>query len=200
MYILDIAPGKKWQDWVDKITPDDTVVCVDNGFQKPTLDNSWFANPISIERKSKIQQIKLNSSDIFEFLQIPLLWKFNKIVSERFFEHLDEHQILYLLYLLYESSAPGAKLKIVVPNIQMVIQRYGELDPESMTPKELVNGIIACTTETFNETADPHRSIWTMKMGRYWIEMEDYWIIDSIRESVTLDNRNWYIEFNAIRR
>ncbi len=196
MNVLDIAPGKKWRAWEENgINPGSVIVCVDK-----TFNNHGCTDLGVIRAMSEDHHVIRKGADIISFLENFTDFKFNTIISERFFEHLDHTQILYLLYLLYTVAEPNATLKIVVPDIQNVVQKYGELDPNSMDVKEFNKLFIECITEVFNEPNDPHKSIWTQSMGRYWIELEDYWEITSIQGGVELDNRSWYTEFNAKRR
>lgn len=150
--------------------------------------------------------------DIFKFLEGYDGANIDKIIAHRVFEHIDFKDISYLLYLLHEVAANDCILDIIVPDYDKVAFVISSLDPEKMTAKEFNLKMIQCHTEVFNEPYDPHRSIWTQALAKYYLELEGYWSIKkkavltdvfSVNkyledyvpsiETIQLDNRKWYI-------
>lgn len=193
--ILDIAPGTNWTVWAEdkrhiEFGPH-RVICVDKR----------FLNDQTLRSKSeRYKPILAVSCDIFEYLDQNIDMKFQRIYSDRFFEHLDTEQIFYLLYLLYERTTPDAIMRIVVPDAGKVFEEYTSLNSVVMPAVEFTKKYIWSTKEIFNEPTDPHKTLWTPVMARYWLELEGYWKIKYIRTPIELDGRNWYMEIAAQRR
>ena len=80
-----------------------------------------------------------------------------------------------------------------------VLETLKSLDPFSQTAIQFNKQLIQVSTELFNEPNDPHKSPWTKKLAKYYVELEDYWKVTSIKE-VSLDGRDWYMQINAVKQ
>lgn len=138
----------------------------------------------------------LSPKDIFEFLEKYSEKDICEIYAQRIFEHIPIDRIHYLLYLLYSVSKPGATLFITVPDFEKVMQKVTLMDAEKQTAQQFSRDLICVTTEMFNEPSDPHRSVWTPNLAKYYIELEKYWKISQI-QYVSLDGRDWYMQIEA---
>ncbi len=76
--------------------------------------------------------------------------------------------------------------------------RSDAVDPYTDNAIKFSNMMIMAHTEIFNEPNDPHKSIWTKKMAKYYFEMEGYWKDIKI-DYTSLDGRDWYLKIEAVR-
>ena len=185
MFVLDIGCGKDWTKWITLLEKGeiDGVTCVDSGYPE----------------KLSIPEVGLHliRQDIFRYLETLSARSAELIYAERVFEHISYDQISYLLYLLYECSVEGAELVITVPDFGQVGKSIIDMDHISdLSPQFFNKWMIDVHTEIFNTKEDPHQSIWTIPLARYYIELEDYWELNSWKQ-ISRDNRDWYIEFRA---
>ena len=188
MKILDLGSGRDWTLMINdaRFTKSDHITIVDRSI------------PTNIGLKANNNAlIDIHCMDIFEFLEKYSNRDFDRIHSRRFFEHLTESEILYTLYLLYEISKKGTILDIVVPDFNKVSNVVKSLDPKNMSVVEFNKNMISVITEIYNTENDPHKSIWTEQLGKYYIELESYWNIISVTKNISISNRDWYLHFRA---
>lgn len=186
MNVLSIGTGRKWDSFNKQFvgnTSDCKITHVDPSYSD---DADWDLG----------DDITLSNKSIFEFLENYPNADFNSIYSERFFEHIKSEEILYLLYLLYETSAPAADITITVPDFRLIFKTISDLDPNTLSTTMFNRKMIECTTEVFNEGESPHKSIWTPTIGKYYLELEGYWKVNKTT-TVTLDRRDWYLSILA---
>lgn len=190
--ILSIGTGRKYK-LVDSMIRDSVSTEADITHVDPSYN---FISDYEDDNVLETDESILVKNDIFNYLEQYSDEDITHIYSQRVFEHIKTEDISYLLYLLYECSVADAKLEIIVPNFQYVFQDALSLDADKMTAKEFNRKLIECTTELFNEPTDPHRSIWTTALAKYYIELEGYWKIDDITH-IKIDQRSWYMKITA---
>lgn len=188
MRMLDLGSGRDWTLIMNdkRFTELDTIAIVDRSI--PTMKGLISESNAAVD---------IYGEDVFEFLEQYPDRDFTRIHSRRFFEHMSQVDILYMLYLLYEVSAEGAYIDIIVPDFEQISDMVKTLDPNVAPAIEFNGSMISIITELFNTEDDPHRSIWTQRLGRYYIELESYWEVVDIKRNMKIDNRNWYMHFRA---
>lgn len=140
--------------------------------------------------------VKYLYGDLFEVLEDYSGPPFTQIHAYRVLEHIPYEKLQYLSYLLYKLTDNSAypddvRLDIVVPDFNKVAEYIKFIsDPPINTQ------LITAHTEVYNEENDPHCSIWTPELARYYICGEGYWspihCCDD-HDYITLDNRSWYM-------
>jgi len=166
---------------------------------KSILPDVLLDTEIPKELKSfGIVSIEFNNTDVFEFLTLYSNRDIKFIYSSRMFEHLQEKDIFYLLYLLYSVSKKNAFLRIIVPDFLEVLEELEKLSVEDCSVKEFREKLTSVTTEIFNEPSDPHKSVWTTQLAEYYITTEKYWDLLTVKHT-TVDNRSWYLDITAKR-
>ena len=124
---------------------------------------------------------------------------FDRIIAQRVFEHIPSDTIPYVLYLCSQIIEEGGKIGIVVPDFKKVIDTLNSLDPNHDTAIHFNKWMTWCHAEVFNEPNDPHQSLWTDKIARYYMELEGYWENIKIEDNFTIDNRDWYMKISAVK-
>ncbi len=183
MKILTIGSGRDWKKYDDIYAPTSELMHVDAMYKYETSEGSSH----------------MIGEDIIQYLENNNSLSYNIIHGQRIFEHIAVDKLQYLLYLLYCSAAPDATLHITVPDFEKVLETLKSLDPFSQTAIQFNKQLIQVSTELFNEPNDPHKSPWTKKLAKYYVELEDYWKVTSIKE-VSLDGRDWYMQINAVKQ
>jgi len=185
-HILDLGTGKRWRKYNNEdLYKNNIVTCV---------DRSYYNSNINIMKKPGIN---FSCSDIISFLENTEKM-FHIIIADRVFEHFSYDQIPYVLYLCKEVLYDGGKIEITVPNFQQVFDVVDQINYISDNPLDFNRKMIDVHTELFNTPNDPHRSIWTMHLATYYMEIEGFWKDIKISE-VKLDNRDWYMKIEATK-
>lgn len=191
--VLNIGSGKNWREDVQlSFSPslykdrDVTVYC---------LDTMYDVNGI-IPMTGDTYKTIFMKKDVFEFLEKWYENKFDRILSYRFFEHVSYKDLPYLIYLIYTVSKPKAIMDIIVPDFKEIFKRFEIFDNNDLTinKKLYEKYMIQFHTEIFNETNDPHQSLWTDNIADHFLTLENYWKIVDIAHNVELDRRNWYMQ------
>ena len=188
MKILDLGSGRDWTLMIndERFTESDHITIVDRSI------------PSNMGLKTKNgATIHIYGKDVFNFLEEYPNRDFDRIHSRRFFEHLTESEISYLIYLLYEVSKKETLLDIIVPDFDKVSNVVKSLDPNNMSVIEFNKNMVSVITEIYNTENDPHKSIWNEQLGRYYIELESYWKVVDINKNINISNRDWYLHFRA---
>ena len=179
--ILDLGAGKHWQKYLGNV--DDEIVCVDKCYGNIPYD-------------IVPNHITLKSLNIFEYLE-SVTRSFNCIYANRVFEHIDYEKIPYLLYLCKECLKDNGWLNFVVPDYLEIYEKIKGISGND-SAKNFNKDMIDVHTEMFNTPDDPHRSIWTKELARYYMHLEDFWNDINI-VSIMMDNRDWYLQITAIK-
>lgn len=202
--ILSLGTGRLWlnvnKEFEDKFPKEDKleIYHIDNIYK-----NSYEEDGLDTEKTTTF----LCEDDIFTFLEEYPKRDFDVISARRVFEHIPREKIAYLLYLLKEVASPEAELEIVVPDFVRVFESLKTLDEVLCSGKmescELLDtvslferGMINIHTEIFNEPNDPHQSVWTVGLAKYYFSIEDYWVLTNFKH-IELDGRSWYLELIA---
>ena len=90
-------------------------------------------------------------------------------------------------------------IDIIVPDYIQVLSTLTKLNPNDQTASEFNRDMINIHTEVFNEPSDPHLSIWTKDLARYYFELEGFWKITKL-DQIELDGRNWYLHIIAHKK
>ena len=189
MKVLSIGTGREWEAFDQKF-------CNMEG----ASPDQKIAEIIHVDKIYEGSEIPdLVGEDIFTYLENYNYRDFDVICAQRVFEHIPVDQIGYLLYLLYTTASDKASIEIIVPDFEAVLIVLNELDADKQIATEFNKHLIQVTTELFNEPSDPHRSAWTKKLAKYYLELEGYWKISDI-EYVCLDGRDWYLKIRADRQ
>jgi predicted SAM-dependent methyltransferase len=187
MKILEVGSGRNWQKWIDH--KEDKITCVDQIYTEKDKSQCF----------EKYPHIELLGGDLQSFLENYTDEDFDLVVAQRIFEHITPDQIPYHLYLIRQIISEGGKIEIVVPDFKKVIKSFDAVDPHKDNAIKFNSMMIMAHTEIFNEPNDPHSSIWTPKMAKYYLELEGYW--QDIKIGYTnLDGRDWYMKIEAVRK
>lgn len=128
--------------------------------------------------------------DMFDYLN-KTLQTFDQVCMYRVLEHISFTQVEYFIYLLSTVMKAGSHVDIVVPDIrklsQLVIEKLHPQDPDFRYWYTLL------TTEIVNEVYDPHKSIWSAEMIKYFWELEKRFKVNSLVEDYEFDGRDIYI-------
>lgn len=185
--ILDLGTGREWLKYKDDNYSNDLITCIDRLYEN--ID-------------SNVQNIELISDNILNYLEKYMGNPFNKVVACRVFEHFSPKDIGYILYLIYNVMIPNGKIEITVPNFINIFEDLNLLETDLMNTPSMKNfnlDMIKIHTEIFNEINDPHQSVWTPELAKYYLTLEGYF--DDVKiESKELDGRDWYIIVTARRR
>ena len=192
MRILNLGSGRDCVDNPNNYNKIDEVTFVDQMYKNIDVD-------LSANTRGTNWSIKEES--IQEFLEKGMEKKYDIVDCTRCFEHLKPNDVFYILYLIHKNMLPDGVLTIVVPDMLNVFKTLGELE------QNLCKGVVRATefqcvytaihTEIFNESFDPHQSIWTPQLAKHYIEAETYFKIQSL-SYITLDNRDWYMKIKCI--
>ncbi len=141
--------------------------------------------------------------DIFEFMDT-YCYKFNLIVANRIFEHMfyDAGEIGRLLSACHYMLEDGGELLIMVPNHELIATRLFEIRENiTPTPEWFSSATLLVNTEFCNTRCDPHGSIWSPRLARYYIRSEGVWHVKDIEPQVIWDDRDCYmmIKLNKLR-
>jgi len=144
------------------------------------------------------------SSKAVDFLD-SFRFKVDKITCSRYMEHVPLKDLISFIYLLHNSCKKDGILEILVPDHRYYAETLIGLDkvlPVGEINKDFLNRLLEITTEFCNEPYDPHGSIWTENLAKYYLEFEGYWQIKEItsvgRNSTYLDYRP-YLKIIASR-
>jgi hypothetical protein len=171
------------------------IINIDNIFD----ESNKAIKELNCDEKDNIRNVKnyYYSDDVFEFLKKYPYRNINYVFACRFFEHIPYYRVGELMYLLYSVCSKNSFMNIIVPDFEKVFESVKLLDLKS---SNFNLEMIKTHTEIFNEPHDPHQSIWTTKLTKYYIELENYWkIIDHEIKYTELDKRNWYFNINCKR-
>jgi len=172
--ILELGAGKHWKKYSKKTKV--LATCVDSSYERGP---SYMYDNIT-----------LIGRDIFKFLE-KCNESFDDIIANRVFEHIDYDKLPYLFYLCKEVLNTNGELTFTVPDFSKILEKINEIDPNGPAA-QFNRDMIDTHTELFNTPKDPHRSIWTKTLVRYYVELEDFWKFQDVAH-VTLDNRDWYM-------
>lgn len=195
--ILDLGCGRRWTKWIPEVEsdPNDYIVyCVDTIFNTSRTAKYDFE-----QLYSENDNVKLIGANIFDFLQNYKRNDVQTIYSDRTFEHIPYDKLHFLFYLLKEVCRPDAKMIFTVPNFKTVFDDISRYQHKITQGGQITKDLIDFHTEVFNEKYDPHLSIWTPDLAYYYVELENYWKINSIEDNYKIDNRDWYMKITATR-
>ena len=168
-------------------------VCVDMSYDMSaalTHVTNWHS--LGVERFGRTLLAK---KDIFDFCD-SYPYKFDLIIANRIFEHqfYDSGSIGRLLAECHTLLKDKGKLFITVPNHYDLAHHIMicEKSPSWIKNNNL-NDILLTNTEFCNTKCDPHGSIWTPKLAKFYIESEGVWEIDKIYDSVNWEGRDCYM-------
>jgi len=159
----------------------DEIILVDRNYPEKTM----HANVIYL------------NTDILKFLEGCSL-QIDYVHAYRILEHFSpiDNSLFYLLYCIYRVMPKGGKLIGVVPDFEEVTKSLN-LYTQDSTHYHVQ--LLKIHTEIFNTKNDPHQSVWTEKLVKYYIEREKYFKVTALAKHFRMDNRDWYIYFEAER-
>ena len=140
-------------------------------------------------------------SDIFDFLDT-YKYKFDKIVANRIFEHMDyigDQSVGRLLEACHMCLEDGGTLDIIVPNALLLAKKLIELESvlanETLFAANIDNELLILNTEFCNSGSggDYHKSIWTPEMTKKYIEQEGVWKLIDMQDKIVYAGRDIYM-------
>ncbi len=134
-------------------------------------------------------------SDIFKFFENNLIF-FDKMYMYRFLEHIERDKILYFIYLVSQNIKKGSNIEIIVPNYISLARKLLDF---KINNKNFHKDYIILNTECLNEKFDPHTSIWTPDLAKYFWELEERFEVINMIENFEFDGRDIYMKFKAKR-
>ena len=196
MKILNLGAGKVD---LNELNPDDFTVCVDrcyaSGYDIDKTEDSF------ITAKETVVFCK---SGIFEFAD-SFKFKFDKVVCERIFEHMEylTGEVGRLLEAINTLTVPGGILEIVVPNALLIAKKLTRIESSfrdgSVTVEDM-NDLLIVTSESNNIRQDPHLSVWTPNLARFYIEQEGIWDINGIDPKIKFAGRDIYMRIVCTKK
>jgi len=197
MFVLNIGAGKIDTKRFDK--EHNYVIHIDKSYgvnARTTLD---IQNDISIVEPCPKRQVYCGD-DIFYFID-NFRFKFDLIIAERVFEHLEyvSGEIGRLLEGLNVLTNDDAKLEIVVPNHLTIAKMLIAYEKNSLKFNHIksINTKLIINTEMNNIRQDPHLSIWTPVLAKEYIESEGTWKIEEIIDNYFMNGRNIYMKLKC---
>ena len=130
------------------------------------------------------------NEDIFDFLG-EWKYKFDIIIANRIFEHFfyDSGQVGQALSMCHSILKDRGKLLIIVPNHKRIAGMFRQENIPAPSEVLLLN------TEFCNTQCDPHGSVWSPVLAKYYIEQENIFEITNITPRIMWENREYmYIE------
>ncbi len=199
-FILNLAAGKMLEPLDDYDPKKDILYCVDLMYNEEESTSilqleKIYQNVATHSGQLRYDTTKLCKMDVLKFLN-NYKYKFDKVVSYRFFEHVARRDMLFFLYILSTVMKIGSELDIIVPNYNILANRI---------LNENAGGVnweaedILTTTEVVNEPEMPHASIWTPRRANYYLELENRFIIKNIEPKFEFDGRDIYMRIKAER-
>lgn len=139
-----------------------------------------------------IKKLAFSNLDLYDFLYT-YKFKFDHINADRIFEHqfYDSGQVGQLLDACNQITNDDATMDITVPNhYQLAKCLIDREENDSYKPSD----VLLLSTEYMNTRVDPHGSVWTPKLAKYYFEAEgNTWLIDEIIDNVYLKGRDCYM-------
>ena len=192
--ILDLAAGK-YNPELTKLYSNNctTVIHVDRCFKGLNIDSS-FANIMTSIMENDLKEGDIFCGcDIFEFLDTFPYKGFDKVISNRFFEHCEYcgGEVGRILEACNNITKSTGTLEIVVPNAKVLAEKLIQCERTGMYTD---NDAMILNTEYCNGKFDPHASIWTPVLAYKYINQEATWKIDKIIERFPFAGRDIYMK------
>lgn len=144
----------------------------------------------------KNKYIKYTSMDLFDFMD-SYKYKFDLIIANRIFEHqfYDSGSIGRLSSACHYLLNDDGKMYILVPNHLRYAELIMHVEKEHKTMKhsKFASHVLEINTEFCNTRSDPHGSIWTPELAKFYIESEGVWTIMKMYEDIEWDGRVCYM-------
>lgn len=196
MLIYELGYGKIDPAQLQKVSTDIHVM-VDRNYQ---FNSACSLPQVEAEVERCIYQgegdTQFVSMDVLTFLE-NCKFKADKIKACRFAEHISLSKLPYFIYLLHCSVIREGWLDIIVPDAKYYAEQLLQLNEDIAKGSiNFANSLLEITTEFVNEKEDPHGSLWTEKLGTWYLQNEEFFEVKEIRE-VSIDRRH-YLQFLAI--
>jgi SAM-dependent methyltransferase len=201
--ILNLGGGKIDEDFIET-SKKHMLVNVDQSYKYNHNDPAelikFHIDVLNNDRAPDDEYTWFIKSDIFDFVDsYPL--KFDYIIANRIFEHMfyDSGEIGRLLSACHYLLNDGGIMYIIVPNHEILAQLLIN-NPMSEINHTIVNNkLLVLNTEFCNTRVDPHGSIWTPELAKYYIESEGVWKINFIYNEVEWDDRPCYMMIEILK-
>lgn len=182
MYItLELGAGKIDPEFVEKIKrgKDHIYIAVDQCYKISSgMEDIENIIKASIGRELPSGIFLLCNNDIITFTE-GLSFKVDKIIANRILEHIPLNKLPLFLFTLRTLIKPTGEFKFIVPDHLYYAKELIRLDKivnkETSTMKDIYNTLLETTTEFCNEEFDPHLSLWTEELIKFYLEIEGYW-------------------------
>lgn len=141
-------------------------------------------------------------SDVFQFLEGGYPHKFDMIVANRIFEHFfyDSGEIGRALAGCHNSLKDTGTLLILVPDHDMLADSLVTMKWSKSNPAKYAKNVLLLNTEFCNTRVDPHGSIWTSQLAKYYIETEGVWDIKMFYKNIGWQGRECYMMIELTKK
>lgn len=176
-------------------------------FQTTVVDQMY-------KEDSETEGVTFISQDVFDFLN-SYPFTFDRVEAYRFFEHLayvGSGSVGEILESLHKITNPGSTMEILVPDALILSRKLSQLEshlssidsnralPETKNFTDILNDILIINTEFVNPGEDdPHQSVWTPELAKFYIEQEGTWKVSNIETPVKHQARSVYMSIECQR-
>lgn len=162
--------------------------------------NKLLTGYVNIDRNSSLDTFLLSNDREFrqfDMLQIDRIFpteSIDEIYSEYVFEHIPSTKLPEFFYSCASVLKKGGELIFTVPDIRMIMEYHIGKGHWKDT-----NGLWLLEADMFNyfEQYTPHRSVWSLEIGRWYIENEGLFCVKDVK--AYLPPRNIGIQFTAVK-
>jgi len=201
-YWLDLGSGKWNEELVPSmLNPNNkdsvTIVHVDRCFPEGIGKNlveiaNMIHDDINESHQDGVVTELFCKSDIFEFLDNFPFKKFDKVICNRFFEHLEwcSGEVGRMIEACNVITKYSANLEFIVPDHDKIARIL-------LKRKLSDNDIMIVNTEFCNIRCDPHLTIWTPWLAKKYINAEGTWKIDKIERNYKFAGRDIYMKISC---
>tara|TARA_Y100000310_G_C20655598_1_gene801810 strand:- start:436 stop:1116 length:681 start_codon:yes stop_codon:yes gene_type:complete len=203
--ILHLGAGKLSSSIIKHDKKDNTFnVFLDRSYDNTSCENISHIEELFIQWVDNNRHTNLFCNQyIFEFCDA-YKFKFTKIIANRIFEHMfySDGSIGRLLETCNVLTEDNGTLEIIVPNASILAHELIDLGDKlrksdkvrTVNLSDIQNQILLLNTEFCNNREDPHGSVWTLELAKYYIESEGIFKIDLIKEVFTHMGRSCYMK------
>ena len=204
MFILNLGSGKldaKKLTCSYSMKTNIFQVSVDRSYKNEniieSIELSHFASACS-NLKTGFESYNI-SCDIFEFLDT-YKYKFDHIIAERICEHLfyDSGEIGRFLDACNQITNDTATMEILVPNFEKLIFTYQDFKERfecktAVDSSDINSKVLLLNCEMTNSRCDPHGSVWSRDLAKFYIEQEKTWQINKFEDEPSFKCRDCYM-------
>jgi SAM-dependent methyltransferase len=114
--------------------------------------------------------------DVMEIDEHFLAGTVDEVYASHFFEHLSDNQVTNLVWKIWTLLKPGGKLTIITPDFHAILNHFkAKHEQGDFSDVDLLHIRVFDIPEQSG-----HRTIWYKEIGKYYLEREGYYFINTI--------------------